>query len=189
MKSHYTWLRLIVTTALLSCVRNKNNRVTFILDECYALGYLEELETAFGSYAGFEVTLWAIFQSLSQIKALYGPNLAENIVGSSTVSHWFGVRDHDTASYVSSKCGMRSVPTYSGIPKKLNGSTARALITPDEIRITEEIITFIDSKYPALLPKFPYYENPAMAGLYDPNPYYKPDDQGNSGEADKITFI
>ena len=81
LKSHYTWLRLVITTALRACIRNPKDRVTFILDECYALGYLEELQVGFGTYAGFNVSLWAIFQSSGQVLSLYGKDEANNFYG------------------------------------------------------------------------------------------------------------
>lgn len=70
--SHYQWLRLVVTTALRAVIRNKNNRVTFILDEFAALGYISEIRTALSTYAGFNVTIWPILQSLIQLKDKYG---------------------------------------------------------------------------------------------------------------------
>jgi hypothetical protein len=42
--------------------------------EAYALGYVSEIETALGTYAGFGVSVWSIFQTLTQIQELYGVN-------------------------------------------------------------------------------------------------------------------
>ena len=95
-------------------------------------------------------------------------------MANASVHHWFGLRDNETAQVVSNLCGIRSVPTYSGTPRMISGSTARSLTTPDEVRRIEGIITFIDGRHPVKVILNPYYSNPDMVGLHDPNPYYKP---------------
>ena len=176
LKTHYAWLRLVVTTAMKSVIRNPKERVCFLLDECYALGYLQELEVALGTYAGYGVTVHAIFQSLVQIKELYGANW-ENFIGNSAVFHAFGLNDQTTAKYVSDMAGQTSIPSYSVGPTgpQLSGASPRQLLTPDEARrLDDEMVVFIEQNPPARLLKLPYYEQQVWAERADPNPYYKP---------------
>ena len=170
LKTHYQWLRLVVSTLMRSVIRKPGERVCFLLDEFYALGYLSEIEVALGAYAGFNVSVWAILQNLVQLKDLYGVNW-ENFISSCAVRHFFNVNDLTTANYVSGMMGQTSILSYG--PQGVSGSTGRPLVTPDELRrfSGDRIFTLVDSLFPAVSPKVPYYK---MDGLkYDPNPYFK----------------
>ena len=174
LKTHYAWLRLVVTTAMKAVVRKPNKRVYFLLDECYALGYLPELEVALGTYAGYGITVWSIWQSLVQIQELYGKNW-ENFISNSSVIHAFGLNDHTTATYISEMIGRTSVASYGskGIDKLPHGSSSRMLITPDEARrLGESMLVFIDNLPVACLPKIPYYRHRDWSQRAQPNPYY-----------------
>lgn len=168
LKSHYAWLRLVVTTAMKAVVRNPNQRVGFLLDECYALGYLQELEVALGMYAGYGISVWTIWQSLVQIQQLYGKNW-ETFLGNSAFKSFFGVNDHTTAKYVSDMAGQSSVLSQGG-----KGASSRSLITADEVRrLKNKMLVFIDNLPVAKLKKIPYYEHPVWHKRAKPNPYYR----------------
>ncbi|KAK6023593.1 hypothetical protein OSTOST_10611 [Ostertagia ostertagi] len=148
LQSHARWLRLVTTTTMRAVVRKPNKRVTFLLDEFSALGYLPEIETALSTYAGFEITVWPILQSLSQLKAHYKDSW-ETFVGNSTIRHFFSVNDNFTADYVSKAAGMRSyVITKSQGNIEEAQSNQRPLITPDELRRLsgDNIFTFMGAK-------------------------------------------
>jgi type IV secretion system protein VirD4 len=69
LKSHSNYLRLVVTTLMRAMVRKpSDNQVTFVCDEAFNLGYISEFETALSGYAGFNITLWLVYQDLTQIK-------------------------------------------------------------------------------------------------------------------------
>src|SRR5690606_2832410 len=110
LKSHYQWLRLVTVSIMRSCIRNKKNRVTFMLDEFAALGYIPEIEVALSTYAGYNVSIWLIVQSLSQLKHNYGEGW-ETFIGNTAVKHFFSIRDNFTAEYVSKLFGQTSVQT------------------------------------------------------------------------------
>jgi type IV secretion system protein VirD4 len=175
LNSQSQWLRLVVTTAMRAVVRNRNKRVLFILDEFAALGYLPEIETALSTYAGYNISVWAILQDLGQLKRHYGENW-ETFISNTAVRHFFGINDKFTAEYLSDIFGDTTYVTYENDGK--NGTkphgTARRLVTPDEIRrgSADQMFTLIEQKPVALFQKIPYYEIEFLDGRHDPNPYY-----------------
>lgn len=180
LQSHARWLRLVVTTTMRAVVRKPNKRVCFLLDEFAALGYLPEVENALSTYAGFEITVWTILQSLIQLQAHYKDSW-ETFVGNSTVRQFFSVNDNFTAEYVSKAIGQTSHVISDKLPFGLGKSESnqRALVTPDELRRAsgQRIFMFIADKPVTFFYKTPYYH---MLELYDKgvprygeNPYFK----------------
>lgn len=180
LESHAQWLRLVVTTAMRSVIRNKNKRVTFVLDEFAALGYLPEIKTALSTYAGYNITVWAILQDLGQLKAHYGESW-ETFLSNTAVRHFFGVTDRFTTDYLSQLFGETTYITYqnNGVSGSTPNASARRLATADEIRrgSADHIFTIVEQRPPTYFPKTPYYEMPHLANAYDPNPYYNPEPQ------------
>lgn len=171
LKTSAQWLRLVVTALMRGVVRKPKNRVVFLLDEAYALGYVSEIETALGTYAGYGVSVWSIFQTLTQIKELYGVNW-ENFLGSAAVRQFFGVGDQFSAEYLSKFMGSRTIVDVSG-SGQLKGVAARALLNPDEVRRGSKnaSFTFIEQSFPAALDRVPYFRVKELSDLADPNPY------------------
>lgn len=168
LSSQSRWLRLVVTTSLRAVVRNKDKRVTFLLDELAALGYLPEIETALSTYAGYNVTIWAILQSLIQLSDKYGKNW-ETFLGNTAVKHFFSLGDNFTLDYVSKSFGNRTFQGFTG-----TNSTSRPLITADELRraSSSNIFAVIDQLPPTYFRKQAYYEMADLNGKYDKNPYF-----------------
>lgn len=174
LQSHGRWLRLVTTTTMRAVVRNSNKRVTFLLDEFSALGYLPEIETALSTYAGFNVTVWPILQSLIQLQANYSKTW-ETFVGNSTIRQFFSINDNFTANYLSVAIGMTShlaVRRTLGIPRGASANP-RLLFTPDELRrgSGENIFAFIEEKPVTYFKKQPYYTIPELNQRADKNPY------------------
>lgn len=179
LQSHYRWLRLVVTTTMRAVVRKPDKRVTFLLDEFAALGYLPEIETALSTYAGFEITVWAILQSLIQLKGICHDSW-ETFTANCTIRQYFTVNDNFTADYVSAAIGQTShvlvKRSWFGVSE--SQSNARALVTPDEVRRGSggNIFAFIGANPPTYYPKLPYYEMNLTRNSkkrYDENPYIK----------------
>jgi type IV secretion system protein VirD4 len=175
LKTHYQWLRLVVSALMRSVIRKPDKRVCFLLDEFYALGYLSEIDIALGAYAGYGVSVWAILQNLVQLRDMYEGNW-ENFISSCAVRHFFNMNDNTTLDYVSRLFGQKSVPTYTTTPtgSMLSGATARPLITPDELRraSADMIFTLIDQKPVTFFPKVPYYQVLEEGRDFDRNPYH-----------------
>ncbi len=179
LQSHARWLRLVVTTCMRSVVRKPKNRVCFLLDEFAALGYLPEIENALSTYAGFNLTVWPILQSLIQLKGIYGDKW-EVFVGNTAVKHYFSVNDNFTADYISKSIGQTSHVTgiRSWLGLKDPKANPRSLVSPDEVRrgSGENMFVFIGAKSPTVFAKRPYYKMEELVGKdgkvkYDENPY------------------
>ncbi|MEM7368717.1 MAG: type IV secretory system conjugative DNA transfer family protein [Bacteroidota bacterium] len=174
LKTHYAWLRLVVTTAMKAVIREPNKRVIFCLDEAYALGYLPELQIGMGTYAGFNVSIWTFWQSLAQLKQLYTNNW-ESFMGNSAVKHFFGLNDKTSMEYASSLTGQVSVLSYGRQGDQItpHGSSSRMLLTADEARrIGDAMLVFVENLPVTLLSKLPYYSHPIWKERAQPNPYY-----------------
>ena len=171
LKSHSAYMRLVITSLLRSAVRNQGKDILFLIDEAYAMGYHSEIELALGLYAGFGIHLWTFWQSLVQLQDLY-PKTWENFIACCSVRSFFNISDNFSAEYLSKMFGQTSVPEYND-NGQIRGASARALITPDELRreSNEVIYAVIDQLPVAELRKLPYYK---MGLDCDPNPYYKP---------------
>jgi type IV secretion system protein VirD4 len=179
LQSHSRWLRLVVTTCMRAVVRKPKNRVCFLLDEFAALGYLPEIENALSTYAGFNLTVWPILQSLIQLKGIYGDKW-EVFVGNTAVKQYFAVNDNFTAEYVSNSIGQTSHVTgiRSWLGLKDPKANARALVSPDEVRrgSGDNMFAFIGAKPPTLFAKRPYYQMGELIekdgkARHDNNPY------------------
>ncbi|OOQ62327.1 hypothetical protein BC343_03885 [Mucilaginibacter pedocola] len=174
LNSHSRWLRLVITSCMRAVIRKPNKRVVFALDEFAALGYLPEIETAIGAYAGFNVTVWPILQSLVQLQNLYNRNW-EIFIGSSAVRHFFGIHNNNDAEYVSKAIGKTShITTVKGRNNEREDfASRRDLMNPDEVRIEsgKAIFTFIDDLPPAVLEKKPYYQANELNDRAKNNPY------------------
>ena len=173
--SHARWLRLIVTTALKAVVRKPKEKVCFLLDEFAALGYLSEIETALSTYAGFNITVWPILQSLIQLKGIYSDKW-ETFIGNTAVRHYFSINDNFTAEYVSNAIGKTSHMIISRtMMGKIRGvsSNERMLATPDEVRrySGQSIFAFMGEKPATIYAKYPYHYMPDLIPRADPNPY------------------
>jgi len=177
LKSHSRWLRLIVTTTMRAVIRKPGKRVCFLLDEFAALGYLPEVaDVGLGLYAGFNITLWPIIQTLVQLDSIYG-NLWQNFIGNTAVRHFFNINDNFTADYVSHSIGNTShvMVTKAWFGTMEAEGNERALVTSDELHREsgEQIFTFIGNKPVTYFPKQPYQTMNELNGRYDDNPYYK----------------
>ena len=61
LKSHYRWLRLVISTALKAVVRKPNQPVAFLIDECANLGYMPELVTAMALFTSYNIQISVVF--------------------------------------------------------------------------------------------------------------------------------
>lgn len=153
LKTHSTWLRLMVATCLRSALQNPGHRVSFILDEFYSLGYLRDIDVGMGAYAGYGITLWPILQSIGQLQENY-PKTWENFLANAAVIQAFGLNDVTTTEYISKIAGQKTTLL------NLN-TTPRPLITPDEARrgSSQFIFTAIDREPIALFDYLPWFED------------------------------
>jgi type IV secretory pathway TraG/TraD family ATPase VirD4 len=84
------------------------DKVLLLLDEVAQLGHLNYLEKLLSLYRGKNVVVWTIWQSLSQIRTLYGDG-ADGILNNCDVQQFFGVNSNDDAKYVSERAGKTTI--------------------------------------------------------------------------------
>lgn len=176
LKTHYQWLRLVMGILMKVVVRKPNEKVTFLLDEAAAIGYLSEIETALGAYAGYNITVWSIFQDLNQIKRLYKHGW-ETFMGNCSLKNFFNISDNFSGDYLSKMFGQTSIPSYSAGAggKHISGASGRQLVTADELRRNSgtTMYTLVDQCPVAEIPKLPYFKALQEGTHYDLNPYFK----------------
>ena len=112
--SHATWLRLMITAALLPLLRSVEDGavpVLFALDEYAALGHMEVIENNMALMREYGVKLWPVLQDLNQMKEIHGENRWQSFVGNAGVRALFAPQDHATQDYFSNLSG-KTVWTY-----------------------------------------------------------------------------
>lgn len=167
LKTHATWLRLMVSSCLRTVLRHRDKRVAFILDEFYALGYMQDIEVGMGAYAGYGITLIPILQNLTQLREHY-PKTWETFIANAGFFNAFALNDNTTTQYISKMAGQTSNVFFERVWR----STPRELITQDEVRrgSAAYIYSIIDKAPLAHFNFLPWYEDTEPIGK---------DDQGN----------
>jgi type IV secretion system protein VirD4 len=69
--SHGAYLRIVISSILQSVVKQPGQRVTLIADEAASLGYMSIIENGLAVFAGFNITLFLVYQDLAQVKAIF----------------------------------------------------------------------------------------------------------------------
>jgi len=146
LENHPGLARLIIGS-LMNAIYNRAGEVAgrtlFLLDEVARLGFLRVLETARDAGRKYGITLLMLFQSIGQMREVYG--------GRDAASKWFesaswmsfsAINDPETAEYISRRCGDTTVEV-SQISRSSQASgssrtrsrllSRRPLILPHEI--------------------------------------------------------
>jgi type IV secretion system protein VirD4 len=110
--------RLLTTFALDTMMRKETGRrrpVMFILDELAQLERLPIVERAFTLGAGYGVQVWAVFQSVEQVRKLYA---LDSLYGSSGFRGFFKLEDPESCEFAS-KCasGLYSPAAVRHMPE------------------------------------------------------------------------
>ena len=143
MRTHSTWLRLVVVSALRALYRPGGLRTLFLIDEMPALGHLGPLEDAFGLVRGYHVQIAGICQDLAQLKALYNERW-ESFLANAGVVQGFAPNDLTTADWMSRRAGQTTLvaantsETLSPATGQMSEGTSwtqisRALYLPHEL--------------------------------------------------------
>ena len=143
MRTHSTWLRLVIVSALRALYSPGGLRTLFLIDEMPALGHLGPLEDAFGLVRGYNVQIAGICQDLAQLKALYKERW-ESFLANAGVVQGFAPNDLTTADWMSRRGGQTtriaantSENLSSATGQKSEGTSwnqiSRALYLPHEL--------------------------------------------------------
>jgi len=183
------WFRVLgatmISDTLNEGLKGNDTKVIGIFDEIYQIGYLKVLADAWGMAAGAaSLQLWAVYQDVSQIMSQF-KTCWQTMVQNSGTAIYFGIRDQQTAEFVSKQCGITEVLTSSrsvSISPRLTvndsfSQTARPLLHPDEVRFglgAEDMLLFAD-RLPGVCwaARKPYYECEDLKGKYRDNPYFQ----------------
>lgn len=189
-------IRLWVTMAMSAMTRHKGVPadgcpVLFMLDEMAQLGPMEMMRQAISLLAGYGMSIWMVWQDLSQLKNLYEKDWP-SFLANAKVQQFFGINDHETAKYISEMLGAATISistTSQGenynhgflINTKEGHSVSRSdseitrnLLNPDEVRRLNRkaMLTFVQGIPPILAERLSYYEDPMFSHKAKANPYY-----------------
>ena len=186
MRTHSTWLRLVVVSALRALYRPGGLRTLFLIDEMPALGHLGPLEDAFGLVRGYNVQIAGICQDLAQLKALYNERW-ESFLANAGVVQGFAPNDLTTADWMSRRAGQTTL-IASSTSENLSPATGqrsegtswnqigRALYPPHELMGFAEGTGLFWLAGTANSVRFfapPYWKIEQCAKRAAPNPYYE----------------
>ncbi|WP_374618794.1 Ti-type conjugative transfer system protein TraG [Devosia sp.] len=189
LEAHPGLARTIIG-ALLNAIYNRDGKVEgrtlFLLDEAARLGYLRILETARDAGRKYGISLVLLFQSIGQMREVYG--------GRDATSKWFesaswvsfaAINDPDTADYISRRCGNTTVEVDQlSRSTQMSGSsrtrskhlTARPLILPEEVlrmRGDEQII-FTAGNAPLRCGRAIWFRRVNMTACVATNRFHRP---------------
>ena len=180
--------RLWITMAMASMTRTVGKPkdgcpVLFILDEMAQLGTMDMMRKAVSLLAGYGMSVWMIWQDLSQLKSLYKDDWP-SFIANAKIQQFFGINDHETAKYISEMLGEEtikietksvssSISTKTKNKAKSNAEKERSLLNPDEVRRLnrETMLMFVQGVPPIAAERITYYNDPVFAGRFDKNPY------------------
>lgn len=177
LESHAAITRLALGCAMLALTAAPvaRRQVLVMIDEAAALGTIKGLPNWLATLRKYKVSIWTVWQSLSQITARYGRE-AETIISNCDLLQFLAVGDPETARSLEQILGNQTVETVSrdknGDPSF--GQTGRALMFANEILKLPKNrqIVLLKGMAPACLKKVPYFKIGRLAARYNPNPYY-----------------
>jgi len=174
------------------------HQVLLVLDEFARLGRAEGLAHAFAYVAGYGLRLLAVLQSPAQLRAIYGPDLAEEIVANCAVEVAFAPKDLKVATELSERLGTYTVPSRSrsrpaGLSPGRRSLTVsdqkRFLMLPQELMaLGPDALLVLKAGVPPLLAsKLRYFEDQDLRQRSRPAPIVTPIAQWPTKTRDEVT--
>lgn len=160
-------------------------QVLVLLDEFARLGHARVLAHAFSYVAGYGLRLLAVLQSPAQLRAEYGPDLAEEIIANCGVEIAFAPKELKVAQDLSERLGYW---TYQGRSKSRpsllstgrrsisESHQRRALLMPQELiqMLAQDLIVLRAGLPPVRGRKIAYWRERAFAERVRPAPVVPP---------------
>ena len=158
-----------------------DRKVLLLLDEFAALGNVHVLAKSVAFLAGYGVRLLTVIQSPAQLRAIYGVDLAKNIITNHAVEVVFAPKEQDVANELSERFGYDTVKAFSrngpkGLARRVTSETVsehrRALMLPQEIKLLpkSKAIILMAGIPPIVADKIVYYEDKAFLKRLLPAP-------------------
>ena len=176
LKTHRQFLRLFISVAASRYTRGGKAKIPglFIIDECPALGHMEEIAKAYGELASYNIIMWTFFQDKGQLDELYGAR-AETFIGSSRAVQVFNVRSKD-ADWVSEMIGTRGAVNGSDDNKNTEIKGFRDAGSIDtEVGGRDGLQYILRAGEPTmLLQRTPYYKTIPFKNMAGIDPDHRP---------------
>ena len=154
IKTHSTWLRLVITSAMQALIASRENpsgkalhRCMFLVDEFGSIGHIPNIASDLAQMRGNGMDFTLILQGLNQLKEHYG-DARDSILGHCSYKYFCSISDLESAKYLSETLGKKTVQTIGKTDSQGSnkggetegssttyGETGRALLTPDEIML------------------------------------------------------
>lgn len=193
VKEHNRLVRMILSL-LKSLISEANpselplEKMLFILEELAQLGYMPDVENCIEVLRAKKVVVWAVFQTLSQIKLFKKPDLFKGAM----IKQIFTNDDTDTMQWIQQLAAKKTVVTktlsinkgdskqkmqvFGGTTSHGEGESVQEtgvdLIPTNQIRELpkDEQFVFYQGHRPIHCKKVRYFEHPDFEGKYDENP-------------------
>jgi len=161
------------------------HQVLLLLDEFPALGHVFVLAKSVAFVAGYGLRLLTIIQSPSQLRAIYGPDLAKTIMTNHAIEVVFAPKEQDVANELSERIGYDTVKSKSrsrpwglssGKRSESVSDQRRALMLPQELKLIPSSKAFIlaTSVPPIIADKIVYFDDRAFTSRLLPAPVIEP---------------
>ena len=126
LKNHGRFLRLFIRCALSEMMNpmpdgsEKGEECLFLLDEFFALGFIEEIMVSIGLMRSMGLKLWPVLQDIAQLEKLYGRDGMQTFFSNTDLHQFFGNTDPQTLDWISTRTGTHTMaemppepsPTY-----------------------------------------------------------------------------
>jgi type IV secretion system protein VirD4 len=124
--------------------------VNYIIDEFANLPVIPGMDNKITVARSRGLAFLLIIQSLSQLRAKYGPDIAEIIKTNCNLQVFLATNDNETAEYFSKICGEKTIKEVSSSKDGATGKenltyslSARALIKPEELLTIPEGVSIV----------------------------------------------
>lgn len=151
-------------------VQGEQYQVLLLLDEFARLGKASVIASGFSYMAGYGVKIMPIIQSRTQLRAVYGPDVATEIVTNCAVEVAFTPSELKVAEEISERIGFigqkattKSLTMHGMLANRSKSVSLqrRALLLPHEVLQfpSSDMIVFVDGVPPILARKLRYYSD------------------------------
>jgi type IV secretion system protein VirD4 len=158
-----------------------SRKVLLLLDEFPALGNVNVLAKSVAFVAGYGIRLLTVVQSPSQLRAVYGADIARNFMTNHAVEVMFAPKEQDVANELSERIGYDTVKARSqsgpkGLSSRSMSQTVsehrRALMLPQELKLLPKSKAFIlgTGFPPVIADKLIYFDDRAFLQRLLPAP-------------------
>lgn len=123
--------------------------VNFIIDEFANMPVIPGMDNKITVARSRGLSFMLIIQALSQLRAKYGPDVAEIIRSNCNMQVFLATNDNETAEYFSKICGEKTIKDVNvslndkGQQTESYSLAARALITPSELLTLQEGVSIV----------------------------------------------